>query len=134
MMIAADVVLIAVFARGLGGPIIGFAGVLLFIIGFTFGFGSLVWVYAGESFPTRLRSIGSSTMLTSNLVANAIVAAVFLTMLHSLGGAGTFAVFGVSRGGRVRRRLPVRAGDQGAPARGHPALLGERWPLGKPVR
>ena len=33
-------------------------------------------------------------MLTSNLVANAIVAAVFLTMLHSLGGAGTFAVFG----------------------------------------
>jgi membrane protein implicated in regulation of membrane protease activity len=34
-------------------------------------------------------------MLTSNLVANAIVAAVFLTMLHSLGGAGTFAVFAV---------------------------------------
>ena len=34
-------------------------------------------------------------MLTSNLVANAIVAAVFLTMLHSFGGAGTFAVFAV---------------------------------------
>ena len=34
-------------------------------------------------------------MLTSNLVANAIVAAVFLTMLHSLGGAGAFAVFAV---------------------------------------
>jgi MFS transporter, SP family, galactose:H+ symporter len=33
-------------------------------------------------------------MLTSSLTANAIVAAVFLTMLHSLGGAGTFAVFG----------------------------------------
>jgi membrane protease YdiL (CAAX protease family) len=32
-------------------------------------------------------------MLTSNLIANAIVAAVFLTMLHSLGGPGTFAVF-----------------------------------------
>ncbi|WP_201359559.1 MFS transporter, partial [Mycobacterium paraintracellulare] len=46
-----------------------------------------------ESFPSRLRSIGSSTMLTSNLVANAIIAAVFLTMLHSLGGAGTFAAF-----------------------------------------
>jgi MFS transporter, SP family, galactose:H+ symporter len=98
MMIAADVVLMAVFAQGhLGGAglVFGFAGVLLFIFGYTSGFGSLGWVYASESFPSRLRSIGSSTMLTSNLVGNAIIAAVFLTLLHSLGGAGTFAVFAV---------------------------------------
>jgi sugar porter (SP) family MFS transporter len=98
MMIAADVVLLTVFAwchLGGAGLVFGFAGVLLFIIGYTMGFGSLGWVYASESFPTRLRSLGSSTMLTSNLVANAIVAAVFLTMLHSLGGAGTFTVFAV---------------------------------------
>jgi SP family galactose:H+ symporter-like MFS transporter len=94
MMIAADVVLMAVFSGGLGGPVLGFAGVLLFIFGYTAGFGSLGWVYASESFPTRLRSIGSSTMLTANLVANAIVAAIFLTILHSLGGVGTFALFG----------------------------------------
>jgi sugar porter (SP) family MFS transporter len=98
MMVAADVVLLAVFAQGhLGGAglIFGFAGILLFIFGYTMGFGSLGWVYASESFPTRLRSLGSSVMLTSNLVANAIVAASFLTMLHSLGGAGVFALFGV---------------------------------------
>jgi MFS transporter, SP family, galactose:H+ symporter len=95
MMIVADGVLTAVFARGLGGAVLGFAGIVLFIVGYTLGFGSLGWVYASESFPTRLRSIGSSTMLTSNLAANAIVAAIFLTMLHSLGGAGTFAVFGL---------------------------------------
>jgi MFS transporter, SP family, galactose:H+ symporter len=94
MMIAADIVLTVVFARGTGSAILGFAGILVFIIGYTLGFGSLGWVYASESFPTRLRSIGSSVMLTSNLVANAIVAALFLTMLHSFGGAGTFAVFG----------------------------------------
>ncbi|RAU95248.1 MFS transporter [Mycobacterium colombiense] len=93
MMIVADVVLMAVFGRGFGGTIAGFAGILLFIFGYTMGFGSLGWVYASESFPSRLRSIGSSTMLTSNLVANAIIAAVFLTLLHSLGGAGTFALF-----------------------------------------
>jgi MFS family permease len=93
MMIVADGVLMAVFARGFGGAIVGFAGILLFIFGYTMGFGSLGWVYASESFPTRLRSVGSSTMLTSNLVANAIVAALFLTMLHSLGGAGVFGVF-----------------------------------------
>lgn len=93
LMIAADIVLMAVFGQGFGGAIAGFAGILLFIVGYTMGFGSLGWVYASESFPSRLRSIGSSTMLTSNLVANAIIAAVFLSLLHSLGGAGTFALF-----------------------------------------
>ncbi|OMC46504.1 sugar porter family MFS transporter [Mycobacterium sp. IS-1264] len=118
MMIVADVVLIAVFAQGhLGGAglFFGFAGVLLFIIGYTLGFGSLGWVYASESFPSRLRSIGSSAMLTSNLVANAIVAAVFLTMLHSLGGAGTFAVFAalaVAAFGFVHRFAPETKGRQ----------------------
>src|SRR5262249_14325257 len=90
-MIAADLVVISAFATHSGG-ILGFIGVLLFTIGFTFGFGALVWVYAGESFPSRLRSMGSSAMLTANLVANTVVAGVFLTMLHSLGGAGTFGV------------------------------------------
>ena len=115
MMVAADVVLLTVFARGPGGAILGFAGVLLFIIGFTLGFGSLGWVYASESFPSRLRSLGSSAMLTSNLVANAIIAAVFLTMLHSLGGAGTFgafAVVAVVAFGFVYRYAPETKGRQ----------------------
>jgi SP family galactose:H+ symporter-like MFS transporter len=93
-MIAADVLLVVVFAVH-SAAIFGFIGVLLFTMGFTFDFGALVWVYAGESFPSRLRSMGSSAMLTANLLANAMVAALFLTMLHSLSGAGIFAVFGV---------------------------------------
>lgn len=95
-MIVADLVLVAVFARGFTGgglTLVGFGGVVLFIIGFSFGFGSLVWIYAGEAFPARLRSLGSSAMLTANLVGNAIIAALFLSMLHALGGAGAFAVF-----------------------------------------
>ncbi|MCV7086038.1 sugar porter family MFS transporter [Mycolicibacter hiberniae] len=97
-MVAANLVLVAVFAAGeafgAAAAAIKFGGVLLFTVGYTFGFGSLVWVYAGESLPARMRSLGSSAMLTSDLVANAMVAAVFLTMLNALGGAGTFAVFG----------------------------------------
>ena len=93
-MIAADVLLVVVFAVH-SAAIFGFIGVLLFTMGFTFGFGALVWVYAGESFPSLLRSMGSSAMLTANLLANAMVAGLFLTMLHSLSGAGIFAVFGV---------------------------------------
>jgi sugar porter (SP) family MFS transporter len=133
VMIAADVVLMAVFAQGhLGGAglIFGFAGVLLFIIGYTLGFGSLGWVYASESFPSRLRSIGSSAMLTSNLVANAIVAAVFLTMLHSLGGLGTFAVFAclaVVALGFVYRLAPETKGRQ-LEEISHFWENGGRWP------
>ena len=99
IMVAANALLVAVFLVGsdFGGAlaVLGFLGLVLFTVGFTFGFGALVWVYAGEAFPARLRSIGASAMLTANLSANAVVAAVFLTMLNGLGGAGTFAVFGV---------------------------------------
>jgi MFS transporter, SP family, galactose:H+ symporter len=95
-MILGDAVLIGVFAaKSSAVSGLGYLGLLLFTMGFTFGFGALIWVYAGESFPAHLRSLGSSAMLTANLTANALVAAVFLTMLHALGGAGMFGVFGL---------------------------------------
>lgn len=94
VMLAADVVLIGAGRVG-GASVLGFAGVLLLTVGFTFGFGALVWVYAGESLPSRLRAIGASAMLTANLIGNALVAGASLTMLQTLGVAGTFAVFGL---------------------------------------
>jgi len=117
MMIGADVMLMVVFSRGLGGGglVLGFAGVLLFIVGFTLGFGTLGWVYASESFPSGLRSLGSSAMLTSSLLGNTIIAAFFLTMLQSLGGAGTFALFtvvAVVAFGFVYRYAPETKGRQ----------------------
>lgn len=99
VMIVANLVLIGSFAlsRPSGGApaLVGVFGVLLFTLGFNAGLGPLACVYAGESLPSRLRSIGSAAMNTSNLVANAIVAAVFLTLLNALGGAPTFAIFGL---------------------------------------
>lgn len=99
IMVAANALLVAVFSVGsnFGGVLtfLGFLGLLLFTVGFTFGFGALVWVYAGESLPNQLRSLGASAMLTADLVANVAVAAIFLTLLTQLGGAGTFIVFGV---------------------------------------
>ena len=93
-MILGDGVLIAVFAaKSSAVSGFGYAGLLMFTMGFTFGFGALVWVYAGESFPAHLRSLGSSAMLTANLTANALIESVFLTMLNNLGGAGMFTVF-----------------------------------------
>ncbi|OBJ57039.1 sugar porter family MFS transporter [Mycobacterium sp. 1423905.2] len=133
MMVVADAVLVTVFAKnstGAHGLIFGFGGVLLFIVGFGFGFGSLVWVYAGESFPARLRSVGSSVMLTSNLTANALIAGFFLTLLHLLGGAGIFAAFGalaVVAFVVVHRFAPETKGRQLEDIR-HFWENGGRWP------
>jgi SP family galactose:H+ symporter-like MFS transporter len=104
VMIAANLLLIVTFLNGtekgdtvtLGGSltVLAFIGLVLFVAGFTLGFGALVWVYAGESFPSDLRSLGSSAMLTSDLVANVIVGLVTLQMLKAWGGSGTFMFFG----------------------------------------
>ncbi|MEB3052020.1 sugar porter family MFS transporter [Mycolicibacter sp. MYC123] len=133
-MVAANALLVAVFAGGevFGGAAaaVKFGGVLLFTVGYTFGFGSLVWVYAGEALPARMRSMGASAMLTSDLVANAVVAAVFLTMLTSLGGAGTFAVFGLlalASLAFVYRYAPETKGRQLEDIR-HFWENGGRWP------
>lgn len=119
MMIVADAVLVGFFAfrTDPAGAFsaVGFVGVVLFTAGFSLGLGSLVGVYAGESFPARLRSIGSSVVLTADLAAGAIVTAVVLTMLRDLGGAGTFAVFGgvaVAAFGFLHRFAPETKGRQ----------------------
>ena len=95
-MIVSTVLLVAVFAVGkLTGTTgwLGFIGIFVFTAGFNFGFGSLVWVYASESFPARLRTMGASGMLTADLVANLIIALYFLSAMESLGGTATFAIF-----------------------------------------
>ncbi|GAA2789560.1 sugar porter family MFS transporter [Saccharopolyspora taberi] len=95
-MLVSSLVMILVFATGSldgGGSWWGFAAILVFTAGFNFGFGSLVWVYASESFPARLRTLGASLMLTTDLIANLIVAQFFLPLMDGLGGATTFVIF-----------------------------------------
>ena len=84
----------------------------------------------GESFPARLRSLGSSAMLTSDLVANVAVAAIFLTLLTRLGGAGTFIVFGVLAVAAFAFVFKLAPETKGRHLEEIPALLGERgkWP------
>ncbi len=74
-------------------PVLAFIGILLFVLGFNFGYGSLVWVYASESFSLRLRTQGGSAMLTSDLLANFLVGVLFLGALGALGGPLTFGIF-----------------------------------------
>ncbi|MBD4653220.1 MFS transporter, partial [Xanthomonas citri pv. citri] len=77
MIVATIVLIVTYLASGFEGAvagIIGLVGMSLFTMGFTFGFGSIVWVYAGEIFPARYRSLGASLVLTADLIANAITA------------------------------------------------------------
>ena len=83
-----------IYGYDLGSPAtFTLLGILLFTVGFNFGYGSLVWVYASESFPVRLRTQGGSAMLTADLLANFIVGVVFLGALGALGGSVTFGIF-----------------------------------------
>lgn len=97
VMIASTALLVVLYAQGshFSGlrSALGFIGILFFTAGFNFGFGALVWVYASESFPSRLRTAGASAMLTADLLANLLIARFFLTVLHDLGGGGTFGLF-----------------------------------------
>jgi MFS family permease len=97
VMIASNVLMLVLFAftslKGGASSALGFIGILFFTAGFNFGFGALVWVYASESFPARLRTAGASAMLTADLLANLLISRFFLTVFDSLGGTGTFALF-----------------------------------------
>lgn len=96
-MIIADALLLCVYAYGHFIGVVAalaFAGFMLFHMGYSFGFGSLGWVYASETLPARLRSSGAAAQLTMNNIANLIVALFYLSAVQRLGGVGTWAVLG----------------------------------------
>ncbi len=97
VMVASNALMVILYATGssFGGvrSFLGFVGILFFTAGFNFGFGALVWVYASESFPSRLRTTGASMMLTADLLANLLISRFFLTVFKDMGGEGTFGLF-----------------------------------------
>jgi sugar porter (SP) family MFS transporter len=93
VMVVANAVLVAAFAAG-QSTALSLIGILLFVIGFNFGFGVTVWAYSSESLPARLRSVGASVLLGANLTANLIIGLEFLTLFNALGGTALFAIFG----------------------------------------
>jgi sugar porter (SP) family MFS transporter len=96
VMAASNALLVALFAThdftG-AGAVLGFLGILFFTMGYNFGFGTVVWIYAGEAFPARLRALGSSATLSADLIGNLLLTLFFLLALKAIGGAATFGVF-----------------------------------------
>ena len=92
VMVASNALMVVLYRHRLElrrrASVLGFVGILFFTAGFNFGFGALVWVYASESFPARLRTTGASTMLTADLLANLLISRFFLTVFKDMGGDG----------------------------------------------
>jgi MFS family permease len=72
--------------------VVGFLGLIVFIIGFNSGFGAVVWIFAAEGFPDHLRGAGASVMLLTNLTTNLVIAQFFLDLLNAAGGMLTFGI------------------------------------------
>jgi MFS family permease len=85
------VLMVLMFAAG-APEAVGFLGIVVFIVGFNFGFGAVVWIFAAEGFPDRLRGAGASVMLLTNLTTNLFIAQFFLDLLNAAGGMLTYLI------------------------------------------
>lgn len=76
-----------------GAQYFAIAMLLMFIVGFAMSAGPLIWVLCSEIQPLKGRDFGITVSTTTNWIANMIVGATFLTLLSSLGNAGTFWLY-----------------------------------------
>ncbi|XP_019191051.1 PREDICTED: inositol transporter 4-like [Ipomoea nil] len=74
----------------------------LFIISYTPGIGTLLWVVNSEIYPSRYRGVGGGIAVVANWVSNLVVSLTFLTLIEAMGTSGTFLLFaGCSLAGPV---------------------------------
>ena len=126
-MIASTLLLVVVFAAGdLTGTTgwLGFVGIFVFTAGFNFGFGSLVWVYASESFPSRLRSIGRVGDADRRPRGEPDHRALLPQRARVAGRDRDLRDVRGAGGDRLRVRVVAGARDEGPAARGHPRATG----------
>jgi len=69
------------------------AVLLLFITGFAFSAGPLIWILCAEVQPLEGRDFGVACSTFTNWIANMVVGATFLSLLGSLGASHTFWLY-----------------------------------------
>lgn len=58
--------------------------------------GTVVWTMLGEVFPSQVRGVMNGTAIFCHWIANATITWTFPSMIEALGGAATYAVYGVT--------------------------------------
>jgi hypothetical protein len=90
-MAVANLLLLLAYTTG-PSRLLSVVGLVLFLTGFNFGYGALVWTYASESLPAQMRAVGGSALLTADLFGNALIGFFFPNVIAAIGGGGTFAI------------------------------------------
>ena len=68
---------------------------ITYIICFAMSLGPIGWILVSEVFPLKIRGIAMSICTVSNFAFNFFVVASFPILLNRIGGAWTFAIFGM---------------------------------------
>jgi SP family galactose:H+ symporter-like MFS transporter len=83
--------------RGTLGASLGavaIACLMVYIACFAFSLGAIAWILVAEVFPLRVRGRGVAVGTLFSGIANFAVSLTFLSLINSLGSAGTFAIYG----------------------------------------
>jgi MFS family permease len=67
---------------------------MVYISCFAASMGPIAWILVGEVFPLKLRSRGAAAATLGYGVSNTLVSLSFLTIIHRIGNAFTFAALG----------------------------------------
>lgn len=68
---------------------------MVYIASFAFSLGAIVWILVSEVFPLRVRGRGVAAGTLFSGIANFAVSLTFLSLIHAVGSAFTFAIYGV---------------------------------------
>ena len=67
---------------------------MIYIACFAFSLGAIAWILVAEVFPLRVRGRGVAAGTLGSGISNLIVSLTFLSLIESIGSAGTFAIYG----------------------------------------
>jgi len=73
---------------------VAIACLMVYITCFAFSLGAIAWILVAEVFPLRVRGRGVAAGTLFSGIANFAVSLTFLSLINSLGSAGTFAIYG----------------------------------------
>ena len=85
------------FAGALGSSLkwVAVGSLVTYIICFAMSLGPIGWILVSEVFPLKIRGIAMSICTVSNFAFNFFVVGSFPVLLHRIGGAWTFWLFGI---------------------------------------
>jgi len=82
-------------ALGSSLGIIAVSSLLVYIACFALSMGAIAWILVSEVFPLRVRGRGVAAATLGSGISNFLVSLTFLSVIHAVGDAATFAIFGI---------------------------------------